>query len=390
MTQYDLHGNPVPRKPLRRNGADKEEKRFLMFPHTRAKHDILTEYLKPWFYIIQSRREYVQYMDAFAGAGRYERGEDGSPLIAMEVYNNHILKKSMTLDVRFLFIELNEKSIDLLKSRTPPDMLGKNVTFFKGSFSEAMESLYNENDPMSQRMCNTFAFIDPYGHSGMPMGQVRRIIESEKCDVMITLMTDSINRNAFASEKNQAQGVGLDELYGSDVWKEVLSAGIGKMPKRIDRFVDIYIEEAMKYVPKDRRYSLQFKMKKKNGHEAYRLVFLTKHLKGLECMKESMLKVDPTGGYTYYDASHGTCKIIDLEESKRLRDVIAANQIYEFMKGRTCTGMDLDELFLIGTGFTYRASMLSILESDGRIVVSSNGKRRAKGTYPDSCKIRFV
>ena len=57
-----------------------------LVPHTAAKLNILSEYLKAWFPIVgQSQRfDGVIYIDGFAGPGRYKQGEDGSPIIALK------------------------------------------------------------------------------------------------------------------------------------------------------------------------------------------------------------------------------------------------------------------------------------------------------------------
>jgi three-Cys-motif partner protein len=48
--------------------------------HTRAKHEILGRYLQAWTPILSaSGLPHILYIDGFAGPGRYDGGEDGSP-----------------------------------------------------------------------------------------------------------------------------------------------------------------------------------------------------------------------------------------------------------------------------------------------------------------------
>lgn len=56
-------------------------------PHTEAKHKILRYYLGAWFAIMAQSRmvSRINFLDGFAGRGRYDDGEPGSPLIALEV-----------------------------------------------------------------------------------------------------------------------------------------------------------------------------------------------------------------------------------------------------------------------------------------------------------------
>ena len=51
-------------------------------PHTRGKHMLLREYLNAWLPIMMGSNDRVLFIDAFAGPGEYEGGEDGSPVDA--------------------------------------------------------------------------------------------------------------------------------------------------------------------------------------------------------------------------------------------------------------------------------------------------------------------
>lgn len=45
-------------------------------PHTRAKHEILENYLKAWFPILSRWSGRIIYLDGFAGPGIYSRSEE--------------------------------------------------------------------------------------------------------------------------------------------------------------------------------------------------------------------------------------------------------------------------------------------------------------------------
>ena len=74
-------------------------------PHTLAKHEILKRYLSAWYPILSSSSaKEMLYIDGFCGPGRYKKGEDGSPIIALREalkYSQRLQKKRIT----FLFID---------------------------------------------------------------------------------------------------------------------------------------------------------------------------------------------------------------------------------------------------------------------------------------------
>lgn len=83
-------------------------------PATAAKHRLYRSYLDAWWPILLQAggsgktRERVTYLDAFAGPGRYEDGEPGSPVFALRGLLSHSAADRMNLTrerVRLLFME---------------------------------------------------------------------------------------------------------------------------------------------------------------------------------------------------------------------------------------------------------------------------------------------
>ncbi|MCH7724211.1 MAG: three-Cys-motif partner protein TcmP [Bacteroidetes bacterium] len=60
--------------------------------HTEAKNKILEGYLKAWFPIISRYNNVINYIDGFAGPGIYSKGEEGSPVIAINIALTHELR----------------------------------------------------------------------------------------------------------------------------------------------------------------------------------------------------------------------------------------------------------------------------------------------------------
>jgi three-Cys-motif partner protein len=84
-------------------------------PATAAKHRLYKRYLDAWWPIMLQPSPYdgrlrprVTYLDAFAGPGRYEGGEEGSPVFALGRLLDHDAVERMRLSrerVRLLFME---------------------------------------------------------------------------------------------------------------------------------------------------------------------------------------------------------------------------------------------------------------------------------------------
>nr|NIS17177.1 three-Cys-motif partner protein TcmP [candidate division Zixibacteria bacterium]NIT56535.1 three-Cys-motif partner protein TcmP [Fodinibius sp.]NIV11531.1 three-Cys-motif partner protein TcmP [Fodinibius sp.]NIY25118.1 three-Cys-motif partner protein TcmP [Fodinibius sp.] len=85
-------------------------------PHTFAKHEILKVYLQKWSTIlsnyIKDRKQFLLFVDGFAGPGIYKGGEDGSPILAIKTVLNH--SQRFPTPISFLFIEEDKERHDVL------------------------------------------------------------------------------------------------------------------------------------------------------------------------------------------------------------------------------------------------------------------------------------
>ena len=76
-------------------------------PHTQAKYIILKRYLDAWLPIMTRYHGRVLYIDGFAGPGKYQGGEEGSPIIALKSALNH--RAELKAEILFLFVESDKE-----------------------------------------------------------------------------------------------------------------------------------------------------------------------------------------------------------------------------------------------------------------------------------------
>lgn len=177
-------------------------------PHTIAKHRILRGYLEAWFPILASVHGRIVYYDGFAGPGRYRRGEEGSPLIALSVARDH--RADLDSELVFVFVEERKDRADYLQSELDclsiPDNFVHEVK--NEGFAPALGATLDELDKRGLTIAPTFAFIDPFGIKGLPFRLVARLLARKRCEVLITFMTHAIQR--FVTELPEH----VDDLVG--------------------------------------------------------------------------------------------------------------------------------------------------------------------------------
>ena len=90
-------------------------------PIREPKHRILTGYLDAWLPIMGTTQGRVVVVDGFAGPGRYEGGEPGSPLLMLNALLEHKAASTITAEVVYLFIEARPASATATsRLRSPP------------------------------------------------------------------------------------------------------------------------------------------------------------------------------------------------------------------------------------------------------------------------------
>jgi three-Cys-motif partner protein len=258
-------------------------------PHTVAKHAILEDYLKAWFPILAKNRGRIVYYDGFAGPGRYSKGEDGSPVVALKVALNH--KLPPTTEVVFAFVERRPDRADHLESELAALPLPKSLCpeVIRSDFAEALSSTLDLLDKKDLTLAPTFAFIDPFGITGLPFSLIKRLLQGKSCEVLITFMSETIRRFDTVLPGQ------VDDLIGVPG----AAASIAKATDRVAEARKLY-EAQLRTAAKFVRF---FAMRDQSGQTIYDLFFASNNRLGHLRMKETMWRVDATGTFSFSDGA---------------------------------------------------------------------------------------
>ena len=354
-------------------------------PHTRAKHAILQRYLQAWTAILASGGfPEILYIDGFAGPGRYSKGEDGSPVIALRAALNLHARSTTGTRFRFLFVEKDPERAQMLeKIVAGANTLEKfNVDVVGG---ETFETVFDElfNLFMSgRRRTPVFLFIDPFGWTGAPLSIIQEVMGYPSCEVLVTFMYEEINRFI----RNPDQEKNFDALFGTEDWQGVFQIAD---PIERNRFLHgLY----MRQLREDARskYVRSFEMRNKKDAVDYYLFYATNNMTGLKKMKEAMWKVDEAGEFRFSDATNPNQAVLfeyspDFDALRR--------QIRKRFDGQETTVEEIEEFVLTETAFRethYKRWVLKPLESAGVIEAIDPPSGRRSGTYRDkSLRLRF-
>jgi len=281
--------------------SDSDPSKWDCPPHTKAKHDMLASYLDGWFPILSRWNGRVLYFDGFAGRGRYNDGSEGSPLVALRRLVEHRSFPQMRhREFVFYLVEADadnaaslQQEIDVFKAEKAPWPATITTRVVNDRFDATANAILDQLREQKRNLAPTFAFIDPFGYSGIPMDLMADLLAYPKTEVFVNFMVGHVQR--FITRDGQEKP--MRELFGMDV-SNVLD-GYNEQGDRVEHLRAVYARQLQQRAGFDHVQS--FAMINATGNIGYYLLHGTRHPKGVELMKDAMWRIDPGGGYTFSD-----------------------------------------------------------------------------------------
>ena len=233
----------------------------------------------------------------------------------------------------------------------------------------------------SDHIVPMFAFIDPFGWTGLPITIARDILGRPSCEVMINFMYEEVNR--FLAHPDQVHN--FDGLFGTHDWAQIVEAG-GE--RRNDRLRELYGSQLKSFAKA--RLVRSFDMRNKNDALDYFLFFATNNTVGLKKMKGAMWKLDEGGDFTFSDATDQRQMVMFGNEPNTKK--LAAEIRGRF--GQSPVSVDAIEKFVVEeTAFreTHYKPILRSLEAETPpgLVVTWAKEGRKRGTFPSGTCVCF-
>lgn len=348
-------------------------------PRSLAKHEILRRYLQAWFPILASRNERLLYIDGFAGPGRYSKGEEGSPVIALGAARAQFARVASS-ELLFVFAEadaaraahLNDVEIPALK--LPPHF---RTTVHQRSFEEVLQDSLDSLDAAGLARIPTFAFVDPFGIKGLPFTLLGRLLARPSSEVFVTFMGYTIQR--FVEELPAR----VNELIGIPDAADQIAAA----PDRIAAARRLYAAS----LGRTARFVHFFSMYSGNETSIYDLFFATNHPLGFLRMKEAMWAVDGSGAFSFSEGKDPT----QLSMLSPTPGIDLAKVLRREFSGRRVLSSLVRQFVTEDTIYVppHLTEALRSLEAQGTLhvdAVKQDGKRRKPGTFPPTSILTFA
>ena len=188
-----------------------------------VKDDLLGCYLEPYFAKILHTRQPLVYVDCFAGKGKFDDGNLGSPLIALNIFQNRLQKSGVQSENQFVdanFIELHHP--ESLSENLAPYLSNQNlkVSVQAGNYETKIHSILQ-----GKFGYNLFLYIDPYGVKNLDFNFLCSLVNKfSSIEFLLNFNSHGFLRIACKFLKNDLPSeLNLDDLTEYDEFSELQS-----------------------------------------------------------------------------------------------------------------------------------------------------------------------
>lgn len=342
--------------------------------HTGIKHEILTKYIDGWIRIAGAYRK-MYYYDCFAGRGKYETGELGSPIRIMIHMQKH---SHRPIIFHCTAIEKNTNNYnDLIKVHQSLKTNYPNVQFehHNKSFEEFVET--SSDILTSQNNFPMFFFVDPFGFK-VTFKNISELCHYEHSEVLVTFMSQNLARFLTSNRHSNA----IEETIGSKLDESVFELGLEDRQMAI---VNIYKTN----LGKDAKYVMSYRLKESvRDKTIYHLIHGSNRFEAFKLMKDILFMQGSEGTFTF----HGPKEDLLGKNQTRLSTPLEEDSFKDWLTSRF-SGRELNFLDLMKESYQetkfiekhYRSAIKKLLKT-GNVSLKNAGP---KGGINDVTTITF-
>lgn len=261
-------------------------------PWSKYKDLILDYYLEPYLQKVKILRKPILVVDCFAGPGKFDDDQFGSPLIIAEKLQE--LYKS-GYKVTALFIEADQELYVRLRKNTHNLNFPIETRF--GNFSEFVNEISN-----LARDHSVFVYLDPFKPSHLLFDQMRSVYEQlqagQSIEVLINFMSWGFLRGVWGSASHMIssgklkpenpQVLRFNQIAGGTYWQKIAFDDSLSQTDRTDKLADGYASNLHRWF----KYVLTYPIRDKyeTSYPKYHLVFGSRSHHAVDLMNRAMVK----------------------------------------------------------------------------------------------------
>jgi three-Cys-motif partner protein len=343
---------------------------------SRVKAEIIAKYFPVWATVVGSKAAKMAYIDLYAGRGRYDDGNESTPLLILRRAIDHPVVSRMLVTI---FNDKNHGATLRAEIAALPgiDKLQYKPVVQANEVSENTAQLFEKI-----KLIPTLALLDPWGYKGLTRELIHSLLKDWGCDLVFFFNYNRINMGLT----NKKVGKHMAALFGQAWLDELRQRLPEKRPRRRERIILRALKSGLRDL--GGVYVRPFRFLKHNGRTSHHLIFVTKNFKGLEIMRDVMAGMSSRHDDEVASFSFNT----QLEFSRPSPIPRLQARIMRDLAGRTLT---VRQIFLAHSGdarFTMKnyQEALRRLEKNGDVTIHRPSKRlvhAGKPTMPPNARV---
>jgi three-Cys-motif partner protein len=359
---------------------------------SQIKAAIVSKYFWSWAKIITGylkgadKDMSIQYIDLFAGPGRYKDGAKSTPVLILEqAIADPLFRDNLTA----IFNDKDDANTSTLlqEIRAIPgvDTLANEPCVFTNEVGDEIVKMFEQLN-----LVPTLMFVDPWGYKGLSMRLINSVLKDWACECIFFFNYNRINMGL----SNKAVKEHMEALFGEERAAELTERLKGMSPGRRELTIVEEICQAVKEM--GGIYVLPFTFKNAKGtRTSHHLIFVSKHPLGYGIMKEIMARESsstPQGVATfeYNPAEREQTLLYGLGSPAELE-----GSLLERFAGHTLTMVQVFEEHNVDTPYIKKnyKDVLTKMEQEGTITAvppyTRRPKRKGEVTFADTVSVTF-
>ncbi|MHB1155349.1 MAG: three-Cys-motif partner protein TcmP [Phycisphaerales bacterium] len=259
-------------------------------PWSKYKDLILDYYLQPYLAKVAWLKRPIVVVDCFAGAGQFEDGNAGSPLII----SKHLADAAERgTEVRGIFIEKDDELFSRLKCNAKGIRVP--VTLHHGDFHQYIDEIVELATTHT-----VFLYVDPIHPGDLKFDDLSHVYAQLKTgksvETLVNFLSPGFIRRglglrprAFAGnelEIGNLEVIACNEIVGGDYWQQIIFDEQKTHDDRVEEVATEYAKRLGKWFP----FVIKYPIKEKYEHPPkYHLIFGSRHGDAIELMNRAMV-----------------------------------------------------------------------------------------------------
>jgi three-Cys-motif partner protein len=352
-----------------------------------VKARIVQKYFSAWANIVVGTASKmgdgnIAYIDLYAGPGRYKDGAASTPLLVLQ---EAIKKDRVAQSLIALFNDQDSNNTATLLNEIEKlpgiERLKHKPRIQNNEVGKDAEEYFSKT-----KIIPSFTFFDPFGYKGLSLKLVNGVIKDWGCDCVFFFNYNRIN----AGLSNPLVSEHLDALFGEERASELRTKIDGAT---VATRQDLILQELTNaLVEMGAKFVLPFRFKSESGRLTHHLIFVSKHFKGYEVMKDIMHRESTAAdqgvaSFAYSPADRTMPLLFELSRPiDDLKDMLLASY-----KGMSISVKDIYTQHSVGRPYIlkhYKTVLIELEKENIVTVVDPEGKKRSTG-FPDRLTVSF-